>query len=33
LYEEAGLRIQDVCRGGWWGGVAHQQDIVTAAKA
>ena len=27
-----GLEIRDVRRGGWWNGIPHQQDVVTAAR-
>jgi len=30
LHDDSGLRIRDVRRGGWWRGVAHDQDVVTA---
>lgn len=30
VHEQAGLRIRDVRRGGWWSGVAHDQDVLTA---
>jgi len=30
-YEDAGLRIQDVRRGGWWRGERHGQDVLTAS--
>jgi SAM-dependent methyltransferase len=29
LHEQLGLRIQDVRRGGWWRGEAHDQDVLT----
>lgn len=29
-HDEAGLRIQDVRRGRWWSGVAHDQDVLVA---
>ncbi len=31
MYAEAGLRIQEPIRlGGWWHGIAHQQDVIAA---
>ena len=33
LHDESGVRIRDVRRGGWWRGVAHDQDVVTASVA
>ena len=29
VHEQAGLRIRDVRRGGWWNGRAHDQDVIT----
>jgi hypothetical protein len=28
LHERVGLRIQDVRRGQWWSGLAHDQDVL-----
>jgi SAM-dependent methyltransferase len=28
LHHEAGLRIRDIRRGGWWSGRAHDQDLL-----
>lgn len=33
MYARAGLRIEEPIRhGGWWHGIAHQQDVITAVK-
>ena len=32
IHDQTGLRIQDVRRGGWWSGEAHQQDVITSRK-
>lgn len=33
MYAEAGLTIEEpIRRGGWWHGVAHQQDVIAAVK-
>jgi SAM-dependent methyltransferase len=33
LHARAGLSIDEpICRGGWWNGVAHGQDVITAVK-
>ena len=29
ILEEAGLRIRDIRRGGWWRGAAHDHDVLT----
>lgn len=31
-HERAGLRIADIRRGGWWGGGAHDQDVLTIVR-
>ena len=33
VHEDAGLRIQDVRRGKWWSGEAHDQDVLTVVRA
>jgi SAM-dependent methyltransferase len=33
MYAEAGLQIAEpIRRGGWWHGIAHQQDVIAARK-
>ena len=32
VHDQTGLRIQDVRRGGWWNGEAHQQDVITSRQ-
>jgi SAM-dependent methyltransferase len=29
---DAGLRVVDIRRGGWWSGRSHDQDVVTAVR-
>lgn len=34
MYADAGLQIAEpIRRGGWWHGIAHQQDVIAAVKA
>ena len=33
VHRESNLRIRDIRRGGWWRGVAHDQDVVVAVHA
>lgn len=33
LHDEAGLRIRDIRRGGWWSGQAHDQDLLWVERA
>ena len=34
MYAQAGLRIDGPIRhGGWWHGIAHQQDVIAAIRA
>jgi SAM-dependent methyltransferase len=32
IHAEAGLQIRDIRRGGWWGGLANDQDVLTAVR-
>ena len=32
VHDQTGLRVQDVRRGGWWNGEAHQQDVITSRR-
>ena len=32
VHEQAGLRIADVRRGGWWSGERHDQDVLTIVR-
>jgi SAM-dependent methyltransferase len=32
IHAEAGLQIRDIRRGGWWSGLADDQDVLTVAK-
>jgi SAM-dependent methyltransferase len=32
VHEEAGLRIRDIRRGGWWSGLADDQDVLTVGR-
>lgn len=32
VHDQTGLRIDDVRRGGWWNGEAHQQDVITSRR-
>jgi len=33
IHADAALQIRDIRRGGWWDGLADDQDVLTAAKA
>lgn len=32
IHADAGLEIRDIRRGGWWSGLADDQDVLTVAK-
>jgi SAM-dependent methyltransferase len=33
VHEQVGLRIQQIRRGGWWMGEAHDQDVLTVHRS
>jgi SAM-dependent methyltransferase len=34
MYADAGLRLDEpIRRGGWWHGIAHQQDVIAAVRS